>query len=85
MALRAPAGVSYSSQDLPCANAQDASAGVGSEKVDSCICQLLVFPADLFQVSIGDLMSVCIAASHILRWGLAAVILHYCLPSPLGG
>ena len=72
-------------QALLCANAQDPSAGVGRVKVDSCICQLLMFPVDLFQVSIGDWMSVCIAASHILRWGLAAVILHYCLPSPLGG
>ena len=51
VALRAPAGVSYSSPDLPCANAQDASAGVGSEKVDSCICQLLLFLAGMLHVS----------------------------------
>ena len=48
--------MSYSSQDLPCADAQDPSAGVCREKVDSCICQLLLFLAGLCHVSLCDLM-----------------------------
>ena len=54
--IRVPAGVSYSSQDLPCADAQDPPAGVCREKVDSCICQWLLFLAGMFHVSICDLM-----------------------------
>ena len=46
-----PAGVSYSSQDLPCADAQDPPAGVCRKKVDSCICQLLLFLAGMLHVS----------------------------------
>ena len=51
VALRVPAEVSYSSQDLPHANAQDSSAGVCREKLDSCLCQFLLFSAGLFRVS----------------------------------
>ena len=50
--IRIPAGVSYSSQDLPCADAQDPPAGVCREKVDSGICQLLLFLAGMLHVSI---------------------------------
>ena len=49
--IRIPAGVSYSSQDLPCADAQDPPAGVCREKVDSCIGQWLLFLAGMFRVS----------------------------------
>ena len=80
-----PAGVSSSLQALPRVTSQDPSAGVGRVKVDSCCYQLLVFRADLLQVSLCDLTYVCIAASHILLCGLDAVILHCCFPSPLGG
>ena len=83
-AICLPAGVSSSLQALPCVTTQDPSDGVGSVKVDSCCCQLLVSRADLFQVSLGDLTYVCIAASHILLCGLDAVILHCCFPSSLG-
>ena len=51
VALRVPAEVSYSSQDLHHANAQDSSAGVCREKLDSCLCQFLLFRAGLFRVS----------------------------------
>ena len=84
-AICLPAGVSSSLQALPCVTTQDPSAGVGRVKVDSCSCQLLVFLADLFQVSICELTYVCIAASHILLCGLDAVILHCCFPSLSGG
>ena len=49
--IRVPAGVSYSSLDLPCADAQDPPAGVCREKVDSCIGQRPLFLAGMFRVS----------------------------------
>ena len=63
--IRIPAGVSYSSQDLPCADAQDPPAGVCHEKVDSCIGQWLLFLAGMFRVSLCAL-GLCIAASYFV-------------------
>ena len=58
-------GVSYSSQDLPCATAQDPSAGVGRE---SGLLNLSVATVPSWPVSCVccALLGVCMAAPHIM-------------------